>query len=180
MTVRVFRLLQNLRFSLEKLEARLLERLGGHPPLAPAFALQGTSLIDDQSHHNQGSLSSIFDGFLWAVPKHRRSIQRNRKRRRAVEKLEEYIPEWKFVMCEVCGHSKMRGFICGHCLIRIRQESAEIRKELFETQEENNIIPERESIVLYEDEALRPEDQGKEVVEMKKKRPFWFSRSLTE
>ena len=33
MTVRVFRLLQNLRFSLEKLEARLLERLGGHPPL---------------------------------------------------------------------------------------------------------------------------------------------------
>ncbi|XP_038058076.1 39S ribosomal protein L32, mitochondrial-like [Patiria miniata] len=176
----VIRILQRIQLSFKHFELTLWEGYGGHPPVGPALAIDSSAVIPDRSSESGGGLASIFDGLLWAVPKHRRSIQRNRTRRRAEDKMIKHIPEEKFTTCEVCGHAKMIGFLCGHCLIRIRQETREIRKQLMGQRDETDALPDRETVVVYEGEPLRPEEEGKEIVEMKKKRPSWFSRALLE
>ncbi|XP_022088465.1 39S ribosomal protein L32, mitochondrial-like [Acanthaster planci] len=174
------RILQKFHLSFRELELRFWERFGGNPPLGPALAIQGPALIQDRAADSGGDLASIFDGLLWAVPKHRRSIQRNRTRRRDTQKLIKHIPQERFTTCEVCGHTRMIGFLCGHCLIRIRQETREIRDRLMGQLDETQMLPEKESVVVYEGETARPEDKEKLIVEMKKKRPPWFSRALLE
>ncbi|XP_071497777.1 large ribosomal subunit protein bL32m-like [Diadema antillarum] len=155
--------------------------------LEPAIAVPGMRCLEPESSCRQGdegdartgsSLRELFDGFLWAVPKHRRSIQRNRTRRRAVEKRVQYNES--LVPCEVCGNLRQVGYVCGHCLVQIREETKQIQDTMFEELNNEGIIPDRENLVLYEGETPGELDANKRPVEIKRKRPLWFSRDLVD
>lgn len=67
--------------------------------------------------HNQQSLKGEQDsnpwqwtGMLWAVPKHRRTLQVRKTRRRAQERLFKRTDD--LVACETCGHHRRIGFLC--------------------------------------------------------------------
>ena len=79
----------------------------------PALAIPALNHgIEPQGHKtNQSSLKELFDGFLWAVPKHRRSKERNRMRRRSWEKRISF--NTTLVPCEACGNLRQTGYLCG-------------------------------------------------------------------
>lgn len=58
----------------------------------------------------------IFDiGILWAVPTHRRSVERRLTRKMAIEK--RLKPKRNLVMCSSCGHYHEGHTICGKSTI---------------------------------------------------------------
>lgn len=76
-------------------------------------ALRGTESQNERRdlRNSPNSIKEMFDGFLWAVPKHRRSIERNRGRRRATDKRVSYNES--LVPCETCGNLRQFGYLCG-------------------------------------------------------------------
>lgn len=80
----------------------------------PAPAIAGVDPAFQPNHLPQehtDDTGSLWDGLLWAVPKRRRSAQKNRTRRRAVEKM---IKPFKYMTtCDTCGHPKKLNFLCG-------------------------------------------------------------------
>ena len=57
-------------------------------------------------------LESIIDnGFMWAVPKHRRSLERRMTRRMGFGKV--LLPKKNLVVCDTCGHFHPVHTICG-------------------------------------------------------------------
>ncbi|KAG9475940.1 hypothetical protein GDO78_002813 [Eleutherodactylus coqui] len=117
---------------------------------------------------------SFLDGILWmAVPKSRRTIEVNRCRRRNPQKL---LKEKKNIdVCPECGHLKLKHVLCGFCYAKVRHETHLIRKEIQAMEGGPFRAPVVESVVLYEGEKPRPDDDGKRIIEQKRKRPSWFS-----
>ena len=82
-------------------------------PWAPALAC-GTDLPQTASQPHS-IIDDIFgDGFFWAVPKARRSLERRRIRRNGSTKLEHWAtPRKNIKECLVCGHWHLAHTICG-------------------------------------------------------------------
>ena len=66
-----------------------------------------------------------------------------------------------------------------HCLLRVREETKEIQDKMFVELDQVGVLPDKENVILYEGETLPETDTDKRPVEIKKKRPFWFSKDLT-
>ncbi|XP_071942077.1 large ribosomal subunit protein bL32m-like [Antedon mediterranea] len=167
--------LRKLQCSIRNFD-RWLQSIGsGQPPLGGIPALAGVSNLPLKTQPLP-DYSSIFDGIFWAVPKRRRSIQRNRTRRRAIEK--KIVPVTDIIPCSECGHPKRKEYLCSHCLIRIREETSEIQKQMFKDLEESGDLPDKKIVVLYEGEEEKDKGDGVQVVEVKKARPSWFPKGL--
>lgn len=60
----------------------------------------------DEEFHNEK-----YQGFLWAVPKKRVSLERRLTRR--VAHTQKFNPKTNFLVCIVCGHYHLAHTICG-------------------------------------------------------------------
>jgi large subunit ribosomal protein L32 len=123
------------------------------------------------------------DGFLWAVPKHRRSLERRMKRRIGHPKYDmKSLPvKNHLIVCESCGNHKEVGIICAHCYDKVRQETESIKDKIMKKLKLN--IDDKEVVVLYDGEKVEEGEQswkGKRIVEMEKPRPMWFSKNLMQ
>ncbi|XP_002740678.1 large ribosomal subunit protein bL32m-like [Saccoglossus kowalevskii] len=166
-------LAMRLRLAVQNIEARIQEIFNFPPPVAPALAFHQPS-IDVGSDSSSFDIKSIFDGFLWAAPKSRRSLERRRTRRRATEKRLKSKPD--IVACEVCGQPKLLYHLCGNCLEKVKAETEAVREKLGKEWSWNT--PQTETIVLYEGEKVSEQDKDKHIVEVPRKRPSWFTKDL--
>lgn len=123
------------------------------------------------------------DGFLWAVPKHRRSIEKRLNRKFGLPKY-----DWKPLrvkehlrVCIHCNNYCEAGVLCPHCYDRVRGETKQMQEEIQKQLGLNKI--EKDVVVLYENERqdMKSKDlEGKCIVEIPKKRPAWFTKNLLQ
>jgi len=123
------------------------------------------------------------EGFLWGVPKRRRTVEKRWSRKIGAENwvLKVLLPKTNLRICETCGHHYENKHLCRNCYERIKMESEEIRKgaedQIGDTPEDKGIV------VLYENERGSTNESAlkdKLVVELPKARPAWFSRNLLQ
>ncbi|XP_030376133.1 39S ribosomal protein L32, mitochondrial [Scaptodrosophila lebanonensis] len=176
---------RNLFLSITKF-VQHLEHLflpNGSPP--PALALAGfhQQINDVGSTQNFNLKQLLGNGVLWAVPKHRRTVEKRLNRKFGYP---EYV--WKPLKvkthlrtCNQCGHDYEVGVLCPHCYDKVRQETQLMQDKI---QEHLGLEPvEQEVIVLYDGEKTAEASdalKGKRIVEMQKQRPMWFTKNLLQ
>lgn len=75
-------------------------------------------------HNMPCELTTIWDGFLWAVPKRRTS--HSKKRMRMAHK---YLkPKHHYQTCPRCHNLKLQHMLCGHCFGETMKHTANFRK----------------------------------------------------
>ncbi|KFZ67466.1 hypothetical protein N338_03148, partial [Podiceps cristatus] len=177
----VFDPLPRLRGLLQRcwglLERGLLPGFSGgrSPPWGPALAVQGPAFlpqpVNDTGESNEAP--SLLDSILWmAAPKKRRTIEVNRCRRRNPNKLIKV--KRNIDVCPECGNLKQKHILCGYCYAKVKAESRLIRVEIHKKEGGPFNAPTVETVVLYEGEKPREEDEGKRTIERARKRPSWF------
>lgn len=138
------------------------------------------------SNHNSLPFSVkdlIGDGFLWAVPKFRRSLERRMKRRFGSPGLHVKYPQVKeyLLECDYCGDYYEPKTICATCYDKVRQETNAIKDKIMA---KIGLKPDdKEVVVLYDGEKGETSNEfweGKRIVEMEKPRPNWFSKNLMQ
>lgn len=150
----------------------------------PAFALDipwknianNSNIIENTSVLKQ----ILNDGFLWAVPRNRRSVERRltRKMGRTQIFFRGIFPKRNLLICNICGHYHEAHTVCGNCWKRVREETEAMQETI---QKELKLEPvEKEVIVLYTDDnpQIKNEIKNKKIIEMPKERPEWFSKNL--
>lgn len=124
----------------------------------------------------------IGDGFLWAVPKHRRTVERRMKRRFGDPKYNMKTLQTKNFLqtCQSCGNHHEPGILCAHCYDKVRKETELIKEKIMEKLKLKPI--DSEVVVLYDGEKVDQTEfwKGKRVVEIEKPRPSWFSKNLCQ
>jgi len=144
-------------------------------PLAPEPQLQQWGNDSDSDPKSEG--------FLWGVPKRRRSIEvrwsRNMGAKNWVWKM--LVPKTNLRICDTCGHHYEAKHLCRNCYEKIKTES-ELIREAIETK--LGPTPEDKSVVvLYAQEKEKIDANAtlnKLVVEVEKPRPTWFSSNLLQ
>ncbi|GFR91943.1 39S ribosomal protein L32, mitochondrial-like [Elysia marginata] len=89
-------------------------------PPSGALAVLGSPTSEPSQAANQPNsiLDSIFDGVLYAVPKHRRSVEKRLFRKhRFTSFMEHGTPKTNIVVCLECGRFKEKGHLCGNNLL---------------------------------------------------------------
>ncbi|CAK1546147.1 unnamed protein product [Leptosia nina] len=152
-----------------------------HPPREIAYAC----VNEKQIQHQKFSIKDIVgDGFLLAVPKFRRTVEKRWKRKFGSPEYQwkMLVPRTNIKVCHECGHYHERGRLCGNCYKKVEAETKEIQDKIVEKLANKPI--ENEVIVLYDGENLpdQPKEfwQGKRIIEMKKERPQFFSKNLLQ
>ncbi|XP_075067378.1 large ribosomal subunit protein bL32m [Mixophyes fleayi] len=158
-----------------RVEQNVLRALGLQP-VHPALAVHapGTCPSETEDLDIANNVPSFLDSIFWmAAPKSRRTIEVNRCRRRNPNKL---LKEKNNIdMCPECGHLKLKHVLCGFCYAKVRHETHLIRQEIKAKESGPFNAPTVETLVLYEGEKPRPEDEGKRIIERKRIRPSWFT-----
>ncbi|XP_018564249.1 39S ribosomal protein L32, mitochondrial [Anoplophora glabripennis] len=175
-------LLTRINIAIGRFEQLIDLTLGRRYPPG-AFCLAGTA-VDRFPQPPRFSLKDVLgDGFLWAVPKHRRSIEKRLKRKFGHP---DYVlkimkPKTNLRTCNVCGDDHEAGVLCPTCYKKVMDETKAMQEAI---QEELKLEPvEKEVVVLYEGEKDEKPDEtfeGKRIVEVKKPRPAWFSKNLLQ
>ncbi|XP_005112517.3 39S ribosomal protein L32, mitochondrial [Aplysia californica] len=158
----------------------LLEHIisGKYPPPALAVAASPTALSGTESQqtpNGETDLKSIFDGFMLAVPRARRTIETRLRRKMAFTGYFEHA--WKkrnIVPCLECGNFKEKGHLCLFCYEKVRAETKEMQAKMGDDLKFK--VPQSEVVFVYEGDAANTE--GKHVVSMNKQRPSWFPKQL--
>ncbi|KAM8703955.1 hypothetical protein ACLKA7_008561 [Drosophila subpalustris] len=178
---------RNLFLSIKNL-IRNLENLflpyGGQQPALAYLVQQHSSSINSSNPSQSFNLKDIIgDGVLWAVPKHRRSVEKRLNRKFGVP---EY--NWKPLKekrnlrsCQKCGHDHELGVLCPFCYDKVRKETQLMQDKIQEQLGLEAI--EQEVVVLYEGEKGEQSAdylKGKRIVEMQKPRPMWFTKNLLQ
>ncbi|XP_006002183.1 39S ribosomal protein L32, mitochondrial [Latimeria chalumnae] len=170
-----FRMLTLLRYSWVNLERRLLQALGFYN-FAPALSVQAPAILSQTSLRGaeENEPPCFLDSIFWmAAPKKRRTIEVNRCRRRNPNKLEKI--KSNIQVCPECGHLKLKHVLCGFCYQKVRLETGKIRQQMRAQEGGPFNSPTVETVILYEGEAANPADKDKRIVEIKRKRPSWFT-----
>lgn len=173
-------LLFRLRSALQRLENTLFGPLFPSEDLLIAGAAYNPTRISDR-----WSLGTLLDdnGFLWAVPKSRRTVERRMQRKFGHP---DYIwkphrPKTNLITCNTCGHHHEPHVLCACCYARVREETTAMQEEI---QKQLGLSPvEEEVIVLYKGEKEeKPQEfwKGKRIVELERERPLWFSKNLLQ
>nr|XP_028605468.1 39S ribosomal protein L32, mitochondrial-like [Podarcis muralis] len=147
------------------------------PPGAPALAIQGPAFLPEPTEENAESKEtpSFLDSIFWmAAPKSRRTIEVNRCRRRNPRNLIKI--KRNIDVCPQCGNLKLKHILCGYCYAKVKRETVAIRKEIWAQEGGPHKAPPVETVVLYEGEKARDEDEGKRIIERTRKRPSWFTQ----
>ncbi|XP_018365923.1 PREDICTED: 39S ribosomal protein L32, mitochondrial [Trachymyrmex cornetzi] len=177
--------MNRLSLAIRKFEQAIQIIFGrGFPPGSLCTVDCNGFLNEPKSGNHFSSLKEIFDnGFLWAVPKKRRTLEARYNRRFGVEKYiwKPPIAKTNILLCVNCGHHYEAGRLCGHCYEKVKLETKEmqdaIQKKLGLSPVEQNVI------VLYDGEKdSKTHDfwKNQRIVEMPKKRPSWFHQNLLE
>ncbi|PSN33038.1 39S ribosomal protein L32 [Blattella germanica] len=99
------------------------------------------------------SITDIFnDGFLWAVPKGRRSIERRLSRKFGFPQYDwkMLVPKKNLLVCNTCGHHYEANHLCPHCYEKVHKETEAMQSAI---QEELGLSPiEKEVVVLFDGE----------------------------
>ncbi|XP_008210206.1 39S ribosomal protein L32, mitochondrial [Nasonia vitripennis] len=168
----------NVAATFSKFEAALVNII--LQKLQPGFCI--TVLNSDRQSTNF-SIKNIWDnGFLWAVPKHRRSLEKRLNRKFGWPKYnwKPLVPKTNLLMCRACGHYHESFTICGHCYEKVKAETLEIQKAM---DQQLKLDPVKDDIVvLYEGEVHESTQfwKNQRIVEVPKKRPSWFQQNLLE
>ncbi|XP_056637664.1 39S ribosomal protein L32, mitochondrial [Diorhabda sublineata] len=177
-------ILLRINTAVQNLRQTLLFTFGrGFPP--DALCLAGVEI--NKTAQNESTPFSLKDllgnGYLWAVPKHRRSVEKRWKRKYGDPNyvLKLLTPRKDLRTCNVCGDDHQAGVLCPTCYRKVINETKEMQEQI---QNELQLEPvEKEVVVLYDGEKdEKPEEffKGKRIVEMKKARPSWFSKNLLQ
>uniref|UniRef100_A0A2M4C0P5 Large ribosomal subunit protein bL32m n=1 Tax=Anopheles marajoara TaxID=58244 RepID=A0A2M4C0P5_9DIPT len=123
------------------------------------------------------------DGILWAVPKHRRTVEKRHKRKYGSPeyKLKILTPKSHLRSCATCGSDHEVGVLCPTCYRQVRIETEQMQEKIQQELKLDKV--DREVVVLYASEKEeQPVEfwQDKRIVEMDKPRPPWFSRNLLQ
>ncbi|XP_019364642.1 PREDICTED: 39S ribosomal protein L32, mitochondrial isoform X2 [Gavialis gangeticus] len=126
---------------------------------APALAVQAPAalpeLAEDVGESNHAP--SFLDNIFWlAAPKSRRTIETN------------------IDVCPKCGNVKLKHVLCKYCYTKVQMETSLIRAEIKKKEGGPFNTPTVETLVLYQGEKPRKQDQGKRIIERNRKRPSWF------
>ncbi|KAM7364126.1 mitochondrial ribosomal protein L32 [Cochliomyia hominivorax] len=171
---------------LESMLPTIFQQNAGFPALAIA-GMPNTSagqFAQGSQNNSQRSLKDIIgDGILWAVPKHRRTVEKRLNRKFGYP---EY--NWKPLRvkanlrtCNQCGHDHEAGILCPHCYNKVREETKQMQDQI---QQQLGLNPiEQDVVVLYEGERSEQPSEivnGKRIVEMPKPRPLWFTKNLLQ
>ncbi|XP_067140755.1 large ribosomal subunit protein bL32m [Centruroides vittatus] len=151
-------------------------------PLSFALDIPGKNLTNNLSTiRSVDALKQILDdGFLWAVPRNRRSIERRLTRKMGRTQLffRGKFPKQNLIICNTCGHYHEAHTICGNCWKRVKEET-EAMQEVIQTELKLEPV-EKEVAVFYADDDPRVKNnsENKKVVEIPRERPDWFSKNL--
>jgi large subunit ribosomal protein L32 len=129
----------------------------------------------------------IGDGFLYAVPVFRRTLEVRKTRKIGIpyrggpEGLKILLKKENIKVCDECGHHHERNVLCPHCYAKIKAETELIQDKI---QKELGLNPvDSDVVVLYDGEKLQKPVEfwnGKRIIEMEKPRPMWFSKNLLQ
>ncbi|XP_051165864.1 39S ribosomal protein L32, mitochondrial [Leptopilina boulardi] len=154
---------------------------GGYPPQLCAIEFNQLDKNYKSVESKTFSLKDIFDGFLWGVPKHRRTAEKRmmRKYGHPIYNWKLLRPKTNLIMCVNCGYVHEIGILCVHCYGKIKKETIEIQEAI---QNELKLDPvDKEVIVLYQNDNLSQEFwKNQRIVEMPKNRPEWFHQNLLQ
>ncbi|XP_039910484.1 large ribosomal subunit protein bL32m [Hirundo rustica] len=149
---------------------------GQSSPWGPALAVQGPALVPqgiNDAGESSAEAPSLLESVVWmAAPKHRRTIEVNRCRRRHPTKLIEI--KRNIDVCPECGNLKQKHVLCGYCYAKVKEETRLIRMEMHKKEGGPFNAPAVETVVLYEGEKPTEKDEGKRIIERARKRPSWF------
>ncbi|KAG7156330.1 39S ribosomal protein L32, mitochondrial-like [Homarus americanus] len=180
----VFRLAAEKLYVAQEILDRFIRCLilqGPHPRLA-VLVDQRTSQQPKPASLSQNSPEELIgDGILWAVPKSRRSRERRLLRKFGSESgHKKMLPILKLLTCDDCGHVHEPGRLCPNCYAKNIEITEAMQEAMNSTQGLNPI--EHEVLPVFKGENINTKDgffQGKQVVEVARERPQWFSRRLT-
>ncbi|GAB0093601.1 39S ribosomal protein L32, mitochondrial [Sergentomyia squamirostris] len=171
-------------FAAQIVENTLFPHLSRHFPALAVATVEDNGIRKSPMKLGWESLkNTLEDAILWAVPKHRRTIEKRWKRKYgSPEYVQKILVSKKNIkICITCGHHHETGNLCPKCYERVKGETQAMQAEI---QKELGLNPiDKDVIVLYEGEKIEgpPESwQGKRIVELKRPRPAWFSRNLME
>ncbi|XP_011194514.2 39S ribosomal protein L32, mitochondrial [Zeugodacus cucurbitae] len=183
---------QSLNTFLHRLERFIFFGHRGQPPMElalagmPSFGLNTPVNTSNSNKPDRFSLKNLLgDGILWAVPKHRRTIEKrlNRKFGLPGYNWKPLVAKTNLRSCNQCGHDHELGVLCPHCYKKVEQETRLMQEKI---EEKLGLEPiEHEVVVLYQGEQIEKVDNGPNerkvrVVEMEKPRPVWFSKNLMQ
>ncbi|XP_055638743.1 39S ribosomal protein L32, mitochondrial [Toxorhynchites rutilus septentrionalis] len=182
----ILRLRQTIQHA-DQLLPRLLGFPGSHfppPGVLAVVGVEGSNLPASNTPKNPFSLRDLIgDGILWAVPKHRRTIEKRLKRKYGTPEYKSkiFLPKTHLRVCSSCGSDYEVGVLCPTCYKKVRDETEQIQDKI---QAKLGLNPvDKEVVVLYDrekDEHSEEFWQGKRIVEMEKSRPVWFSKNLLQ
>ncbi|GJQ82017.1 mRpL32 [Trypoxylus dichotomus] len=176
------RLLNSLSTALSRIEQTIALAFGRrYPPEAYCIAWLN---VENTNKQPPWSIKDILnDGFLWAVPKSRRTIEKRLKRKFGHPEYVDKLLRPKTILrtCNVCGDDHEVGVLCPSCYKQVIEETKAMQDKI---QEELQLNPvENEVVILYDGEKdEKPSEfwEGKRIIEMKRPRPSWFSKNLTQ
>jgi large subunit ribosomal protein L32 len=129
----------------------------------------------------------IGDGFLFAVPTFRRTLEVRKTRkigtpyRGGPEGLKTLQKKYNIRVCDTCHNYYERDCLCPNCYERVRLETKEIQDQIIKKLKLDPI--EKDVVVLYDGEKEQTQSEfwnGKRIIEMEKPRPQWFSKNLMQ
>lgn len=127
------------------------------------------------------SVREIFDGLIWATPKHRTPARIKAFRRYGDERFQDSTKLWKvarnLVNCSECGAFHEVHTICRSCYKKVEEESKAIIEGIRSAWKGEAI--DKEVQVLYQGETAQVSGQ-KRIVELERPRPLWFETNLSQ
>lgn len=153
---------------------------GPHPMMAIAGS-PDTTHTEGECLPRNPLQDLVGDGFLWGVPKSRRSRERRLTRKFGSENFHKKIlPLRKLLTCDECGHVHEPGRLCPNCYEKNKQITTAMQEAMNSMQGMNPI--EHEAMPVFAGEKVNSKDgffEGKRIFEVPHERPRWFSRRLT-
>lgn len=107
-------------------------RLTNNRYLSQMLPLSSVMLEERKVSTLKSIFSDIWDGFLLAVPKKRRSIAK----RRHLRKFKALKPRDDIEDCVVCGGKKLRGKLCHNCF----QWTMSLTEKVWQKQKDDGIL----------------------------------------
>lgn len=145
----------------------------------PPFEFQSVTTTVVPSLHSSSSKQEFeFDGFLWGVPKSRRSVETRLKRKFGHFKLAPNSKMLKLrhdlTTCTTCGSWHEIKYVCAVCYKRVKEETKLVQKRIVEALKLDPV--EQEVEIKYENEQRKHPERV--LVEIEKPRPAWFGQNL--
>ncbi|ODM89846.1 39S ribosomal protein L32, mitochondrial [Orchesella cincta] len=151
--------------------------VAGAPSTLPPIPMPSATMEDKKA-----------EGFVWGVPKRRRSIETRLTRKFGVLEWHWKLikPKYNLLVCDTCGHHYEAKHLCRNCYEKTMEETKLIRESM--EAKFGHSPMDKDVIVLYEsDKQSVPTDttpslnaSNKLIVELPKNRPTFFSPNLLQ